>query len=349
MMRILYVTTRQWNPGDEFILAGCRRILDTCRIQRPVEAIYNKSPQTTSLLEKWNFWKRPYLISNVAALDFAFNITHYDNSFKRSSKLDTYDAVIFAGSPGWAGGRIAPLMHKLEDFTGKIAYLGIGTPNRPISLNRAERQVMQRALVTCRDQQLVHNLANDGITATYLPCPALLSAPFERDVPRNFGVIGLGFNTTKGHRYQRMNEQKFFLQNRIFETVLKRHKAKILCHYIDEVDDAAAKFGKENLLYCCDARDYPTTYAQFDYVISSRVHGCGMASSLGIPNALIGHDARAKTVAGFLSETLSEDTHIDLFLDEESSLLASKHERLLLHKGSTMASYADLMKGFLAS
>ena len=70
-MKILYVTTRQWNPGDEFILRGSRRILKECGITEDVSSIYNKSPQTTSLFESWNFWKKPYFKSLASSVDFA--------------------------------------------------------------------------------------------------------------------------------------------------------------------------------------------------------------------------------------------------------------------------------------
>jgi len=347
-MKILYVTTRQWNPGDEFILRGVRNILGACGVVEDVANIYNKSPQTTSLFEGWNFWKKPYYKSLASSLDFALNITHYDNSFKRTHDLSFYDMVVFAGSPAWYGGRLEHLYRKLRNYQGKIFFLGIGTPNKPLALTYEERQVLERSVVSCRNEDLASDLRQLGIKADYLPCPALLSAPFERAPPTRMGIVGLGFNTPHTHRYQRISEEKFSLQCELFEYMIENYEARIVAHYVDEIDHIARAYGKEKACFVYDAAEYPGVYSQFDFVISSRVHGCGVANSVGVPNAAITHDARGSTVKGFLSESVGSLNELkDILIDYESRLIY-QHERLVGHKRKTLDAYQLLLEPALS-
>ncbi|MFT4150191.1 MAG: polysaccharide pyruvyl transferase family protein [Paracoccaceae bacterium] len=347
-MRILYVTTRQWNPGDEFILRGSRRIMAACGVTETVSAIYNKSPQTTSLLESLNFWKRPYYTSLWSSVDFALNVTHYDNSFKRNHDLNFYDAVVFAGSPAWYGGRLKPLYAKLKDYRGKILFLGIGTPNKPLNLSADEQAVLRRATVFCRNRGLADNLGKLGIAARYLPCPALLSSPVERAAPVSLGLIGLGFNTTRSHRYHRMSEEKFQAQSRIFDFLMSRYDCRIIAHYIDELPEATRLYGADRIRYVFDAVDYPGVYSEYDFVVSSRVHGCGMASSCAVPNAAITHDARGDTVTGFLSDRVGDLAGMERLIDDLQFGLANRSAALRAHKAATLDAYVAALTPVLA-
>lgn len=342
-MKILYVTTRQWNPGDEFILRGSRRILAACGVKEDVTSIYNKSPQTTSLFESWNFWKQQYFTSLVSSVDFALNITHYDNSFKRQNDINFYDKVVFAGSPAWYGGRLKPLYSKLRDFKGQILYLGIGTPNKPLNLSEDEQAILRRATVFCRNEGLVENLGKLNIKANYLPCPALLSSPFERDEVSEIKTIGLGFNTTATHRYHRMSQEKYDVQSRLFDYLRSRYDCRAVCHYVDELEPASELYGKDNVRFVYDAIDYPDLYAKFDFVISSRVHGCGVSSSVGVPNAAITHDARGDTVNGFLSEKVTSEAELARVMDRSLEEMVAWQGRLRAHKAETLDRYVTAL------
>lgn len=346
-MKILYVTTRQWNPGDEFILRGARRVMKECGVKEDVTSIYNKSPQTTSLFESWNFWKQQYFTSLASSVDFALNITHYDNSFKRQNDINFYDMVVFAGSPAWYGGRLKPLYKKLTDFKGQILFLGIGTPNKPLNLSPNEQAILRRATVFCRNQNLVENLGKLNIPARYLPCPALLSSPFEREAVDGITKVGLGFNTTKTHRYHRMSEQKFDLQSRLFDMLNKRFDCSVVCHYTDELEEAARIYGAEKVKFVFDAVDYPDLYSQFDFVISSRVHGCGVSSSVGVPNAAITHDARGDTVNGFLSEQVTSEAALAAVVEKDAAALVDWQNRIKSHKAETLEKYAEALRPVL--
>jgi hypothetical protein len=55
----------------------------------------------------------------------------------------------------------------------------------------------------------------------------------------------------------------------------------------------------KDVLYSAYAEDYAGLFDRFDVVLSTRIHGCGIASSLGIPNVLIPHDGRSQTALKF--------------------------------------------------
>lgn len=348
-MRVLFVTTRQWNPGDEFIMAGVENILRSAGTDIQFRAIYNRSPQVTSYFEKFNFWKMSRPSSRyVNVADFAVNIVHYDNSFKRDTPLDVFDVIVFSGTPEWQGGRVAPLMKRLAaGYDGTVLFLGIGIPNRQLKLDADTLTVMKRAFVSCRNESLVAQLKQAGVEARYLPCPALFSAAEMRTPVTDVRKVGLGFNTTNTLRNQRINQSKYDLQNYVFKKLLDRYDCEIVCHYIDEIEDAAKIYGIDKIRYDFDALGYRKIFASYDMVVSSRVHGCGMASSSGVPNALIAHDLRADTVKGFLSELITSEKEADRFLSLDAGWAAEWSSRLRAHKEQTMARYADVLRPVL--
>lgn len=345
-MRVLFVTTRQWNPGDEFIMAGVDNILRTIGADIQFRAIYNRSPQVTAFLEKFNFWKMTRPSSRyINVADFALNIVHYDNSFKRDTPLDVFDLIVFSGTPEWQGGRVAPLMKRLAaGFAGTVLFVGIGIPNRRLQLDADTIKVMKRSIVTCRNESLVGRLKEDGISAVFLPCPALFSAREMRQPVDVVRKVGLGFNTIETLRNQRINRSKYEIQNYVFKKLLDRYDCEIVCHYIDEIEDAAKIYGIDKIRYDFDALEYRNIFARYDMVVSSRVHGCGMASSSGVPNALIAHDLRADTVKGFRSELITSQADADRFLDLPAGWAAERCADLRAHKESTMARYAEVLK-----
>ena len=52
-LRILFSSTRGWNPGDQFILMGIRRLLDALGIDY-VPILYNRHPALRTILPAVN-------------------------------------------------------------------------------------------------------------------------------------------------------------------------------------------------------------------------------------------------------------------------------------------------------
>jgi len=103
-LNILFSTTRQWNPGDEFIFFGIRNILTELGIKFNT-IIYNRHPSINppptfrrhrwSKLEKYPNMDNSFFLDIPAAVDY----------------------VIIAGSPEWTGGQ---RMDRLFNYIKKI-------------------------------------------------------------------------------------------------------------------------------------------------------------------------------------------------------------------------------------
>jgi hypothetical protein len=295
---------------------GAERLLAAAAGRPRTSAVYNKAPQVTSFWRPVQLWRRSRGTGPWSLLHGILDTVHFDNSHKRAHELGVYDAVVFSGSPGWSGPRLTELFRKLDGYRGEILFLGIGTPNRRLRLTRTERRVLERALVVTREEALAALLGERwGIAAEALPCPALFSAPgaggkgaagpeegSRSETRRPAGPVGFVFSTRRSVRNQAVSEEAYTRQLALLEALRAEAEVEVVCHYSDDLDDALTRFGAElPVYYHFDPRSLLDLYRRFGYVVSTRVHGCGAASSLGIPNALLGHDRRAGTVRGFRS------------------------------------------------
>src|SRR5688572_5414453 len=120
MKNILFSTTRQWNPGDEFILHGIRRLFTQLNIEyNPV--IYNRHPSITP--------RKRFLRHRWSKHEF---YPHYDNSFILDQG-EVIDYVVFAGTPEWYGGKRMDALHKfIADNKIRCAFIGVGVPKQPV-------------------------------------------------------------------------------------------------------------------------------------------------------------------------------------------------------------------------
>src|SRR3954462_11648347 len=102
-MNVLFSATRQWNPGDEFILFGSVNALRSAGLDvNPI--LFNRNPQIRRMRPLFR-WMRQLddAMFGGRALPFL------DNSFKNTTDASIVDLVVFAGSPEWRGRRLAPL------------------------------------------------------------------------------------------------------------------------------------------------------------------------------------------------------------------------------------------------
>jgi hypothetical protein len=81
---------------------------------------------------------------------------------------------------------------------------------------------------------------------------------------------------------------------------------------------------------------------------ATRVHGAGIAASLGIPSYTIKHSARTETVEGFLSEvvdsSLSPEDVVSLISEVD---LTEWSKRLMAHKQESWKKYQSLLAPIL--
>ena len=300
-LNILFSTTRQWNPGDEFILMGCINLLKPYISFNPV--IYNRNPQIRYLIG----WKRKFL--NKLFL-FIFRIPLFspfvDNSVKPHTNGDWIDLVVFAGSPAWYGPPSFDLYQFIQKFKLPVIYLGIGVGEKVNyqSLKQYEQKVLASAhLITIRDQMGKSLLSS--LKPTFKPCPALFSAPRTKQVEK-VENIGLIFATHHGSSDNKIDKKTSKFLVHLFKILINENpsvKFQLVCHYIDELEIAYSLFPNLEILYSYDSNDYLSIYNKFDLVIGSRVHGLGISASLGIPGVMISHDIRSETVKGFLKDS----------------------------------------------
>lgn len=312
---ILYSTTRQYNPGDEFILFGVMNLLESIGIkQNPV--IYNRNQEINQPLSFLNPLRKIKSQSKwIKVLGSFLRISQVDNSFKDIHNLDIYDMVVFAGSPEWASTRLNPLYSKLRNFEKPILYLGVGSFKGNISVDSEKRKILKKSkLITYRNEEL-NEFFRDFSHSHHLPCPALFSVKtFEHQLKKGKIAIVFGVsNASKGNHVSNkaMNKMIFAYE----ELTKKGYKVEIVCHYIDEISFAKELFPNTIIHYSYDARDYESIYKEFEYIVTSRVHAIGMCASLSIPGTLIAHDGRASTVNGFLGNIVGDNEKNDMFID----------------------------------
>ena len=106
---IIFSSTRQFNIGDEFVLLGILNLFKKLKLNfNPI--LYNRSPEVRQTFQFLNPLRNHVDRTNknifLTLLSSFFRIGFEDNSWKYAKDGDTIDAVVFGGTPEWAGGKI---------------------------------------------------------------------------------------------------------------------------------------------------------------------------------------------------------------------------------------------------
>ncbi|HLF17944.1 MAG TPA: polysaccharide pyruvyl transferase family protein [Candidatus Omnitrophota bacterium] len=351
---ILFSTTRQWNPGDEFILTGILNLLRGIDPHfNPV--IFNRNPEIQH--ESGSAFEMRFKggIPRMKRLKLGM----YDNSFKASLKDNKFiDLVIFAGSPEWASPRLKGLYDYIDKFSIPTAYMGIGlgADFDLSSLAETYKNVLKRsALIAVRDSLAQKKLA--GFNPVLLPCPSLLAAAqeHERDI-REVKTVGLIYSTHRSVRNNRLESATYSYMMDLYKRFLENYAGKLrfefVCHYIDELAVFKQDFPSMNCFYSYDSSDYLKIYRQFDLVIGPRVHGIGICASMGIPGINLAHDLRAETCRGFQAEIIGVDTGFDKVIETIGSRvkqISGLNQRLLQHKKDILGRYTALVSPIIGA
>lgn len=356
MLNIAYKTTRQWNPGDEFILRGCRNLFEKV-FGKHNPLIYNCNPDVRPMesVRGARCWQLPLDYTQnllLAQADCYYRIGFSDNSIKFDSNLSCVDYAVFAGTPEILSHRCLNFYEHIIKYNLPTFVLGAGYWETP-DLN--QQNVLSRAqCLTFRSRTLVKQAQEDGFSnAVYLPCPALCSATIEKNISKA-QTLGLVFGVSSQNTapFAGINENTFQYITKLYPYLCNKYRAqlniRIIVHYIDDLTTAKKLFDPLQIpvYYSYDSQDYFDIYSACDLVLSTRVHGCGIAASLGIPSIAIAHDDRAETCKGFLSEFINANTPFD----SVSSLIGRKlqsaavdNQRLIAHKHQTIEKYLSLL------
>lgn len=346
-MNIVFSTTRQWNPGDEFILLGCMRALRLAGLDfNPI--IFNRNPQVrrTRRINRWLQGLDRRLGGRFAPF--------LDNSLKDDTDFRCVDLVVFAGSPEWRGLRLAPLYRQIAQHGTPTLFLGLGT-NRPFDFSRGhfsqdEMAVLRAArLVTCRDNATTAALS--PVAARHIPCPALLCCD-EESPRRAVHRVGLIYGSDRAAAHNRVSGDTARYLDTLYRQLVSTHGGQytfeLVAHYIDELPLARADWGDAlPLRYHYDAIAYRALYGRYDLVVGHRIHGVGMSASQGIPGVCIAHDRRGETARGFLAEMVTPEDGVDAAMrafERVAGDVAARSERLVEHKRQVEATYVGAIR-----
>lgn len=352
---ILISTTRQWNPGDEFIMLGALNVLDELLGDNYNPIIFNRNPDIRggasfrNCTRKYEFsykWDSTSF-RGKGGLHELLRIGHYDNSWKDDMNPDNIDIALFAGSPEWYGNRLRPMFRTIDKNNIPAIFLGLGAGDSmdfKYSAPEVHRVLSNSKLITTRDRATEALLRE--YDAIYVPCPAILAAKKIRVVD---GVekIGLIYATDRTLKGNNVSEEMHEYILKIYPELMKRYSCGLVCHYIDELDQARKDFPDADLFYSYDAKDYEKIYNQFDIVVGGRVHGIGMSASLGIPGVMIKHDIRSSTTDGFLAEAVLVGADIQEIIglvDTYRSKIEYYSNRLIEHKQKVKEQYLQLFR-----
>jgi polysaccharide pyruvyl transferase WcaK-like protein len=349
-MNVVFSTTRQWNPGDEFILMGTEYLLEKV-VGRYNPVIFNRNPQIRRA-RKYDLIKA---VDNALGKDFAEKFL--DNSVKERMPLDYADLAVFAGSPEWRGLRTKKLYSSIKEYNIPTLFMGLGTSG-PFEYNAEnfsedERYAFDNAkLITCRDEVCYKGLQPIG--AHHLPCPALFSSPSYREV-KKVKKIGILYGTNSAVACNNVSNETYEFMMRNYRAMIEQlsgeYEIEFVAHYIDELSEFKKDFPGQTLRYSFDAKDYREIFSEYDLMVGYRVHGIGMCASQGTPGIMIAHDPRASTVKGFLADMVDLSISTEEFMSVVNAAIDNVEQRsldLIAHRKATEVKYLELLKEALA-
>ncbi len=359
ILNVVFSTTRQWNPGDEFIQQGVVNLIHEALDERiwMNKILFNRNPDVRPKLLSYNPLSGVMLPSENYYLLSAFGrYGFFDNSVSDRQDLSYVDLVVFSGTPEWSGKRLIKLYSEIIKHDIPTIFLGLGAYSTKKSLSKKEKKVLENALlITVRDtkskQILLSKLKRKDIH--HLPCPALFSSKSEKQI-KSVKNIGLVFSTYKTVPSNRISPQTYYSMNAIYKKILSKFKSLyiyMITHYIDDLPDALKNFNELPVLYSYDSTDYFEIYNIADIVITPRLHGAGIAASMGIPSIYLAHDGRSSAAEGFMSHIINphnvapqEVVNAVEELIKEKEKIRAMNKKLIEHKKKVKQNYLRLIK-----
>ena len=249
MKNILISTTRQRNPGDEFIMMGSLNIMKELygNIINPI--IFNRNPdirgganfRNSTRNYKFSYKWDKSTFKGKGGLHELFRIGHYDNSWKDDMNVSNIDLAVFAGSPEWYGKRLKAMYQAIEKGDIPTIFLGLGAGDS-IDFAKSDaivdRVLTMAKVIMTRDKQTEKMLKKYG--AMYMPCPALLAAPSNKIVKevKKIGLIYATHETLKGNNVSK-SMHDYIID--LYKELNKIYDVELVCHYIDEIDKITKK------------------------------------------------------------------------------------------------------------
>ncbi|WP_322042789.1 polysaccharide pyruvyl transferase family protein [Paraburkholderia sp. J67] len=275
-MNILVSSTRQWNPGDEFIRKGVERLLHSILGKGHNWLLWNRNPDL--FIDRW--------------ADSRMRTDFLTNSL-RDPALDVVDLVVFAGTPEWLGQPVEQIYRRLlTQPTIPVLILGAGSGSTMPQLAPHELEVLNRSnvFISTRSFDLAECLNAQLSTpkAIPLPCPAFYSASESDTQPerRRVGVIVQNSAVVN----QSIGEE--LVQSLI--SALRDAQGEIDLDVISLYIDEHMRFSRLGLTHPCVYSYEPDhlldQLAGYSTVISTRLHGAIAGLSAGVPSILLAEE-----------------------------------------------------------
>lgn len=272
-MNILVSSTRQWNPGDEFIFIGVRNLLqEVLKGQRINWVLYDRNPDLFV-----DGFSHPLHKNRV-----------WGNSFHNRDP-QCIDMAMIAGTPEWMGLPLKGFYRAVIDGNLPLVMLGVGYIDAPITFTKEELYCFKNQLkvITARDEHASRALNEIGIGHEILPCPAIFVSTHET-IPADIRKIGFVIQTNKTLNQSVPEELSHACAHIVRKLRVKGFEVEVVCHYIDELVDFSRALSP--VRYSYDAHDYIDILNDYDLIISTRLHGAILANSLGKPAMMLNSD-----------------------------------------------------------
>ena len=325
-MNILVSSTRQWNPGDEFILMGVRNLFrDLYKNHTFNWMLYDRNPDLFL-----DGYKNPKHRKNLLGNSF-----HHENG-------QCIDIAVIAGTPEWFGAPLLEFYDAVKKNNLPLFLLGVGYIDAPITFSENEQYCFKNSLKTAiaRDEYASRALTSIGINHQILPCPALFASRKERAITK---LKKIAFILQTDRTICQSIPAKLIHGSicEIRKIRMNGFKVDVICHHVDEFVDFAKNLAP--VRYSFDSYDYLNILSDYDLIISTRLHGAILANSLGKPAIMINPgDTRCKGASSLFPFIYSTDlnnlstTINKIEIDTMNRLIEWKHE--IKHK------YLDILQ-----
>ena len=323
---MLVSSTRQWNPGDEFILLGVQNLLGEVLGGDVNWLLYNRNPDL--YVSAWaepthrkGFWSNAFPCDDFAGLDLA----------------------VVAGTTGWLGKPMMSFYGLVREYAIPLVMLGVGCVDAAVTLSQDELYCFRELaeVIAVRDRFASATFSSLNVAHRLLPCPALFAARQEQF---STGVRKVAFilQTDKTLNKGVPTELKNASLAAAIDAARRKLDVEIVCFYRDE----AAEFISKEVLpvrYSYNSYDYLATLRGYDVIVSTRLHGAILANSLGKPAVLLNRDPRCEGAAAlFPFIFLSNPESVGARLEEID--IDAVNKQLPPWKAKIRQEYLDLLR-----
>ena len=330
-LNILFSSTRQWNPGDEFIFFGIRHLFEEIIRDRKINwVLYDRNPDLningfTDRTHKENIW---------------------GNSFHQGDP-GSINIALIAGTPEWFDLPLTNFYRAVQNEQWPLFLIGLGYIDAPINFSENELYCLKNLskVITARDEYASRELAKEGIPSELLPCPALFALSTEI-IPTKIRRIGFILQTGKTTNQLIPQALTETCINTIKKLRMAGRQVDVICHYIDEFTEFSRTLSP--VRYSYDARDYIEILADYDLIISTRLHGAILANSVGKPAILLNvNDSRCNGAAALFPCIYSAPPDYDILINLIDSLRVSHWKRLPQWKADMKSQYLNILRNAL--